>query len=137
MRLCSGCLLGVMPAYTGRIKKNKKVLALSRKEILIPVCPELFGGLSVPRIPCERKGEYVFTKNGCDVTKQFKKGAYITLKMAKMLGIKEAIFKQKSPSCGCGKIYDGNFSGELIRGDGVTTALLKRHGIRVITEEDI
>ncbi len=75
-------------------------------------------------------------KSGNDVSENFVRGAEETLKIAKLYDVKEAILKQKSPSCGCGKIYDGSFKGELKEGDGVTTALLKQNGIIVKTEED-
>ena len=110
---------------------------MSKEEVLIPVCPEQLGGLPTPREPAEQRDEKVITKFGKDVTQNFKKGAEQVLKIAKLFGIKKAILKQKSPSCGCGKIYDGSFSGRIIKGDGVTTTLLKRNGIKVISEEDL
>jgi len=137
MKLCSACLLGIKCRYDGKSKPDKKVLALARKETLIPVCPEQLGGLSTPRLPQEQKGDRVFNNETIDVTKQFRRGAEETLRIAKLFNIKEAILKQKSPSCGCGEIYDGTFSGRTIKGDGVTTALLKKKGIKVISEEDL
>ncbi len=137
MKLCSACLLGVKCRYDGQSKTNEKVLALSKKETLIPVCPEQLGGLSTPREPSEQKGSKIFTKTGKDITQNFIQGAEECLKIANLYGIKEAILKQRSPSCGCGKIYDGSFSGKVIAGDGVTTALLKKNKIRVLTEEDL
>ncbi len=137
MKICSACLLGIKCRYDGKEKRNRKVINLSRKEILIPVCPEQLGGLSTPREPAEQKGKKVFTKSGRDVSKNFEKGAEQVLKIAKLYGVKEVILKQRSPSCGCGQIYDGTFSGKIIKGDGVTTSLLKKNGIKVITEEDL
>ena len=137
MRLVSACLLGLKTRYDGKIKANDKVLELAKKEVLIPICPEQLGGLSTPRDASEQLGENVFTKSKKDVTDNFKCGAEEVLKLAKLLGIKEAILKQKSPSCGCGKIYDGTFTNRLIEGDGVTATLLKENGIKVITEEDL
>jgi len=147
MKLVSACLLGIKSTWDGKSKKNEKIIELSKKEILIPVCPEQLGGLPTPRIPQEIQGcsgEKVLdgkckvkNKTGKDVTKQFIKGAKETLKIAKLFKVKEFIGKSKSPSCGCGEIYDGSFSGKLIKGDGVTTALLKRNGIKVITEKDL
>jgi uncharacterized protein YbbK (DUF523 family) len=137
MKICSACLLGIKCRYDGKNKRNEKILELAKKEILIPVCPEQLGGLPTPREPAEQKGKKVITKSGKDVTKNFKKGARQVLKIAKFLGIKEAILKQKSPSCGCGQIYDGSFSEKIIKGNGVTTALLKRNGIKVISEEEL
>lgn len=137
MKLCSACLLGINCAYDGKSKPNEKVMELSKKETLIPVCPEQLGGLTTPREPAEQSGGRVITKSGKDVTVFFERGAKEVLKLMKFLGIKEAILSQKSPSCGCGKIYDGTFSHTVINGDGVTTALLKRNGIKVISDEDL
>jgi uncharacterized protein YbbK (DUF523 family) len=137
MKLCSACLLGVNCRYDGRNALNKKVVELLEKETLIPVCPEQLGGLSTPREPAEIVGKRVITRSGRDVTENFMRGARETLKIAKLFGVKEAVLKQGSPSCGCGRIYDGTFSGRTVKGDGVTTALLKSHGIKVVTEEDL
>lgn len=137
IKLCSACLLGIKCRYDGKSNQNEKVLKLAKKEVLIPVCPEQLGGLPTPRERAELRERRVFTKSAKEVTKNFVKGAQEVLKLAKLLNIKEAIFKQKSPSCGCGKIYDGTFTNTLIEGDGITTALLKRNGIKVITEEDL
>jgi len=137
MKLCSACLLGIKCRYDGKSKEDKKVLELAKKEVLIPVCPEQLGGLPTPRENSERQRNKVITKSGKDETENFKRGAEEVLKLAKIFGIKEAVFKQRSPSCGCGQIYDGTFSGKIIKGDGVTTELLKKNGIKVITEEDL
>ena len=137
MKLCSACLLGIKCRYDGKSKPYGKVLDLAKKEILIPVCPEQLGGLSTPRIPSEQKGGRVFSKRNKDVTENFRSGATAVLKIAQILNIKEAILKQRSPSCGCGQIYDGSFSKKIIVGDGVTTKLLKRNKIKVISEEDL
>lgn len=137
MKLCSACLLGINCRYDGKVIPNNKVIKLAKKEVFIPVCPEQLGGLSTPREPSEQKGTKVVTKSGTDVTRNFKEGAKQALTLARLYGIKEAILKQESPSCGCGRVYDGTFSNRLIRGDGVTTILLKKNKIKVITEEDL
>lgn len=137
MKLCSACLLGLNCRYDGQNMSNEKVLELAKKETLIPVCPEQLGGLSTPRVRAQLKNDRVITKDGIDVTDKYKYGAEQVLKLAKIFSIKEAILKQKSPSCGCGKIYDGTFSETIITGDGVTTKLLKDNGINVITEENL
>ena len=137
MKLCSACLLGINCRYDEKIIPNDEVIKLAKKEILIPVCPEQLGGLSTPREPAEQKGEKVITISGVDVTGHFIKGAEQVLTLAQIYGIKEAILKQESPSCGCGRIYDGTFSNRLIQGDGVTTILLKKNKIKVITEQDL
>jgi uncharacterized protein YbbK (DUF523 family) len=107
----------------------------------IPVCPEQLGGLSTPRISCERVNQpgdkKIINKEGNDRTEEFRLGAERTLAIAKALGIKKAIMKSKSPSCGCGQIYDGTFSGTLIQGNGIAVELLLRSGIEVITEKDL
>lgn len=137
MKLCSACLLGINCRYDGKIIPNNEVIRLAKREILIPVCPEQLGGLSTPREPSEQNGGKVITISGVNVTCNFIKGAEQVLLLAKIYGIKEAILKQESPSCGCGRIYDGTFSNRLIQGDGVTTILLKKNKIKVITEEDL
>ncbi|MDD2483383.1 MAG: DUF523 domain-containing protein [Candidatus Shapirobacteria bacterium] len=137
MKLCSACLLGINCLYNGEIKSDQKVLELAKKEILIPICPEQLGGLTTPRDAAENKDNKVFTKNGKDVTEQFTKGAQEVLKIVQLFGIEEAILKQRSPSCGYGKIYSGNFDGKIIDGDGITAKLLKENGIKIITEEDL
>jgi uncharacterized protein YbbK (DUF523 family) len=136
-RLISACLLGIRCRYDGKAKVNKRILNLAKKEFLIPVCPEQLGGLTTPREPMEQRGNKVVTKSGKDVTYNFKSGAKQVLRLARIFDAKEAILKQKSPSCGCGKIYDGTFSDKLIKGNGVTANLLLKNGIKVISEEDL
>jgi uncharacterized protein YbbK (DUF523 family) len=137
MKIVSACLAGINCRWDGESRPNKTIIKLVREGKAIPVCPEQLGGLPTPRIPSEQKGESVFRKDGKDVTKEFVRGAEETLKIAKLYECKEAILKTKSPSCGCGKIYDGTFTGKFVDGDGVTAKLLKQNGIRVITENDI
>jgi uncharacterized protein YbbK (DUF523 family) len=137
MKLCSACLLGVKCRYNGKSALNKKVVLLLRSEVLIPVCPEQLGGLPTPREPAEIVGNRVFTISGRDVTENFIRGAKETLRIAKLFNISEAIMKQGSPSCGFGRIYDGTFSGKTRKGEGVTATLLKKHGIKIVTEEDL
>lgn len=137
MKLCSACLLGVKCRYNGKSALNKKVVLLLRSEVLIPVCPEQLGGLPTPREPAEIVGNRVFTISGRDVTENFIRGAKETLRIAKLFNISEAVMKQGSPSCGFGRIYDGTFSGKTRKGEGVTATLLKKHGIKIVTEEDL
>lgn len=137
MKLCSACLLGIKCRYDGKSKPNKKVIELAKKEKLIPVCPEQLGGLSIPHPASEIKNGRVFSKDGKDMTDNFQKGAEAVLEKAKRLDITEAILKQRSPSCGSGKIYDGTFSGKIIDGWGITADLLRKNGIEVISEEEI
>ena len=146
IKIISACFLGVNCRYNAVSKPCQKVIDLCKNGEIIPLCPEQLGGLSTPREPAETSGdglhvldrkEKVITKTGKDVTQNFINGAEEVLRLAKLFNIKKAILKQKSPSCGCGKIYDGTFSDKLIEGDGVTAALLKKNGIEVITEEDL
>lgn len=137
MKLCSACLLGKNCRYDGNNNADEKVLALAKNEELIPVCPEQLGGLPTPRIYSEVNNGKVINEAGEDVTEQFQKGAEETLKIARENNITEAIMKQRSPSCGCGKIFDGTFSGKVIDGWGITADLLRKNGIRVISEEEI
>lgn len=137
MKLCSACLLGLACRFDGKGKPNARFLDLAKKEVLIPICPEQLGGLATPREVAERLDTRVVTESGEDVTEAFLKGAESVLFIAKLMRIKEAILKQKSPFCGCGKIYDGTFSGTIIEGDGVTCELLKKEGIGVISEDEV
>lgn len=135
--LVSACLLGNNCKYDGTNNKNEKVLEYIKDKEVIPICPEIYGGLETPRVPSERNGERVITKEGKDVTVNFKKGAEETLYIAKLFNAKKALLKAKSPSCGNGIIYDGTFTHTKVNGNGVTTELLKNNGIEIITEEDL
>ena len=135
--LVSACLLGKSCRYDGKSKPCERVIALSNTYNLIPICPEVMGGLPTPRTPSEICGELVLMKDGRDVTENYNRGADATLKIAEVNGAKIAILKAKSPSCGKGMIYDGTFSGTLTAGDGVTVEKLTRVGITVLTENDI
>lgn len=137
MKIVSACLLGINCRYDDKSKPNEKVLLLSKEETLIPICPEQLGGLPTPREIHEIKNSRAISKSGIDNTNYFLKGAQEALKIAKLFNCKEAILKSKSPSCGYGLIYDGTFSGKLIKGDGVTTSLLKQNGIKVISDEEL
>jgi uncharacterized protein YbbK (DUF523 family) len=157
LKIVSACLLGVNCNFEGKnwltpevLEEFKKgglfpvcpeVLEEFKKGGLFPVCPEVFGGLSVPRVPSEIQGgtgadvlsgkAKVVNMEGVDVTCQFLKGANEALRIAQTVGAKEALLTEKSPSCGCGKIFDGSFKDKFITGDGVTAALLKKNGIKV------
>ena len=134
--LCSACLLGKNCKYDGGNNLQKDIEDLSKKYELIDVCPEELGDLSTPRDPAEIVDGKVLTNKGKDVTKNFYEGAKKVLEIAKEYNIKKAILKQRSPSCGCGKIYDGTFSKKVIKGNGITAQMLIDNGIEVQTEED-
>lgn len=130
--LVSACLLGVNCRYDGTGEMRESVKELMKDHQLIPVCPEILGGLKTPRCPAERQGDRVVTRDGEDVTEGYRRGAEETLKLAELFECSAAILKERSPSCGCGKIYDGTFTKTLKDGDGITAQLLKAHGIPVL-----
>lgn len=132
--LISACLLGINCRYDGGNNYIAAVEELKETYNLIPVCAEIYGGLTTPRIPAERLGDGVVFKDGSDATKNFVRGAEEILKLAKFYDCKLAILKERSPSCGSGMIYDGTFTGTLTAGDGVLCELLKKNGIRVVGE---
>ena len=135
--LVSACLLGVACRYDGKRKPNEAVIALKEKYNLFPVCPEIMGGLPTPRLPSEIRGETVIMENGEDVTDKYSKGAEETLRLARLFGCGKAVLKEKSPSCGSGRIYDGTFSKTLTEGNGITAGMLLANGIRVAGETEI
>ena len=137
--LVSACLLGTPCRYDGQ---SKPVLALERlREMghtLVPVCPEVLGGLPTPRPPAELQPDgRVVNRVGEDVTAPYRKGAELALDLARAEGCALAVLKAKSPSCGCHQIYDGSFTGNLIPGQGVTARLLEESGIQVVDETEL
>lgn len=135
--LISACLLGACCRYDGASKAHPKAAAMAERHTLVPVCPEQLGGLATPRPPAERRGDRVVTKDGADVTEAYRRGAEEALRLCRLLGCEAAVFKERSPSCGRGEIYDGTHSGTLTAGDGVTAALLAANGIPVYGESQI
>lgn len=135
--LVSACLLGVNCRYNGSGYFVDDIEHLKEKYHMIPVCPEIYGGLETPREPSEKKGDHVITKQGEDVTAAFKKGAEEVLKLAQFYDCTCAVLKEYSPSCGLGKIYDGTFSGNVVDGNGILADLLIANGIEVIGETKI
>ena len=136
--LVSACLLGENCKYSGgnNALPPELLAALEARYRLVPVCPERDGGLPTPRLPSERKGKRVLNRAGEDVTEAFRRGAQLALETARREGCRLALLKERSPSCGSGKIYDGSFSGTLIPGNGVAAALLKENGIAVFGESE-
>ncbi|HHW30232.1 MAG TPA: DUF523 domain-containing protein [Clostridiaceae bacterium] len=143
--LVSACLAGVNCKYNGGNNLRKDIQGIVSQGKAILVCPEQLGGCPTPRPPAEIQGGTgadvldgkckVINRNGEDVTYYFINGAEETLKIAKMAGIKRAILKSRSPSCGYGQIYDGSFSGKVKEGNGVTAELLLRNGIMLENEK--
>ena len=135
--LVSACLVGICCRYKGDGKRDEEIVALATEHTLIPVCPEQLGGLPTPRDPAEQQGASVISKTGREVTEQYERGAEAALNIAQLYGVRLAILKSRSPSCGSGQIYDGSFSGKLVPGNGKCAALLKKNGIRVFSEENL
>ena len=140
MYIVSACLLGENVKYNGGNNLNVSVVEFLKDKEYITVCPETAGELPVPRVPSERLGDRVVTRDGKDVTEAFLNGARrcfeeVSAKVD-LKDIEGAILKAKSPSCGSGTIYDGSFSGVTVTGDGVFAQMLKSHGIKVMTEMD-
>ena len=108
--LISECLFGVPCRYDGKDNYIETIEALKEYYELVPVCPEVLGGLSTPRDPAERQGKRICTVNGADVTDEFVRGAQLTVDIALKYGCKQALMKAKSPSCGYKCIYDGTFT---------------------------
>lgn len=135
--LVSACLLGLACRYDGKGKTYGQLEGLERACVLIPACPEQLGGLATPRPPAERRGCRVETEAGTDVTAQYERGAAQALFLAEKYGCRLALLKEKSPSCGCGRVYDGTFSRTLIPGDGVTAELFRKRGIEVFGESQV
>lgn len=135
--LVSACLLGVRCRYDGASKPLPGLERLLDAIDPVPVCPEQLGGLPTPRTPAERCGDRVVTRDGTDVTAQYERGAQEALRLAQLTGCTLALLKEKSPSCGCGRIYDGTHTGTLTDGNGVAAELLLQNGVRVFGETQL
>lgn len=135
--LISACLLGRNCKYNGGNNYTPLAEALGERYELVPVCPECLGGLPIPHEPSERVGDRVLSRSGEDVTVAFRRGADRTLEAARRCGARRAVLKERSPSCGCGAIYDGTFTGTVVPGDGLTAELLLAAGIEVLGETRI
>ncbi|MBL0610974.1 DUF523 domain-containing protein [Aeromonas jandaei] len=137
--LVSACLLGQPVRYDGQSKGivSDWLSALGAEGRVLAFCPEVAGGLPTPRPPAERQGDRVVTASGLDVTEEFDRGAELALKICQAEGIRFALLKEGSPSCGSGRIYNGRFEGVSMAGEGKTTALLRRHGIAVFSEDQL
>ena len=135
--MVSACLLGQECKYDGGDNLNERVLAFTERHEVISVCPEVAGGLPVPRPSCEICNGTVCNINGENKDREFREGAEKCLKLAKEKEIDMAILQSRSPSCGVGRIYDGTFSGKLINGSGVFASLLLENGFRVLDAADV
>ena len=133
--MVSACLAGTPCRYDGRSNLRPEIAELVRRGEAVPVCPEVLGGLPTPRTPSEQKDGRVVSATGEDVTEAFASGAEAALYIAEEYGCCAAVLKARSPSCGCGRIYDGTFSRTLVDGDGLFAALLRKKGFQLFTEE--
>ena len=136
--IVSACLLGVACDHCGGARFDEAVVALGKTHRLVPVCPETVGGLPTPRIAAERQPDgRVVRSDGVDVTSAYERGAAQAVSLARVTGASRAVLKARSPSCGCGQIYDGSFSRTLTTADGVTAEALRAAGVDVVSEEDL
>ena len=135
--LVSACLLGVRCNHLGRASPSPAVARLAADADLVPVCPEVAGGLPIPRPAAELQPDgRVCTGTGADVTEEYRRGAAAALAAARTFGATRAVLKARSPSCGCGEVYDGSFTRTRVKGDGVTARALRDAGIAVCSDED-
>lgn len=146
--LVSACLLGQPVRYDGRASGHPDLLQRWQREgRVVPLCPEVAGGLPTPRPPAEIPGGQggavldgearVVTVQGDDVSGEFLAGARLALELVRRHGIGVAVLKSGSPSCGNREVYDGTFSGSKVAGEGVTSALLRREGVLVFSELEL
>lgn len=131
--MVSACLLGEDCKYNGGNNRNEVLIDKLKNHEVIPICPEVMGGLSIPRMPAEIVGGIVKTADGTSVDAEFRNGAKKALEIAKEKGVELAVLQPRSPSCGCGQIYDGSFCGKLITGNGIFAQLLIDNGIKVVS----
>jgi len=144
--LVSACLLGFPTRYDASSRPHSRLIDLAARGRAVPICPEVAGGLPIPRPPAEIVGgdgaavldgqAHVLTIAGADVTGAFLAGAQVALETAQRFEIKTAIMQPHSPACGHSQVYDGTFSGRLVNGQGVAAALLARHGIQVLSPDE-
>ena len=134
--MVSACLLGENCKYSGGNNRNEKVLAYVAGHEVIPVCPEVMGGLPTPRVPAEIVQGVVINREGVNVDREYRLGAQKALEIAREKQIDLAILQSRSPSCGTKEIYDGTFSGRRIPGQGVTAKLLSDNGFAVMDAEE-
>ena len=135
--LISACLLGTPCRYDGKSVRRVDVEALAERYELVPICPEVDGGLPTPRVPSERLGDRVVMRDGTDVTENFLNGARHAYSLAVKHGCEIALLKERSPSCGKDLIYDGSFTSTLTERMGVAAEYLSLHGIAVYGQSEI
>lgn len=133
--LISACLLGEACRYDGKSVPCPAAVALAERREVVPICPEVMGGLPTPRIPSELEPNgRVVNARGRDVTNAFERGAQAVAALAKERGCTKAVLKSRSPSCGVREVYDGSFGGNLMPGQGVTAKALRAIGVELYDE---
>lgn len=135
--LVSACLLGENCKYNGGNNRNERVLRYVAGHEIIPVCPEMLGGLPCPRKPVEWVGDRVLTRDGDDCTENFRLGVQRAMDVIASKHVDLAILQSRSPTCGVKQIYDGTFSGTRIDGMGALARALKARGIPLMDAEDV
>lgn len=135
--LVSACLAGQACRFDATAAPHPEIMRLAGLGLVLPVCPEVLGGLPVPREPMELRQGRALTRSGADCTAALHLGAHRALALALDKGCHRAVLKARSPCCGPGRIYDGTFSRSLVPGDGVLAALLKANGLEVASEDEI
>jgi len=136
MILISACLAGIHCKYNGDSNVVPEIKKMFEEGKCVAVCPEQLGGLPTPRLSAEIQGRRVINTEGVDVTKEYEAGAAEALKQVLQAGCQEAVLKAYSPSCGCGKVYDGTFTHTKVNGNGIFTELCIKNGIQCITDEE-
>lgn len=133
----SACLAGIACRYNGEGASHSLVMELVDLGEALPVCPEVLGGLGVPRAPCELVNGRARSADGLDCDAAYRKGAADALRLARAAGCTHAVLKARSPSCGVGCVYDGTFTHTRVQGDGVFGGLLRQAGFTLMTEEEL
>lgn len=133
----SACLVGKNTKYNGQNNYNQAVIDYLKDKEYIIFCPEVLGGLPIPRLPSERQKDKVINSNNIDVTNNFIIGAKKALDIIRNNHVETIIVKSNSPSCGYKSIYDGTFKGHLITGNGVFVDMVLKEKINILTELDI
>ena len=135
--MVSACLMGDNVKYNGGNNLNEKLLKFTEGQEIIKVCPEILGGLPVPRAPGEIVDGVVRNQDGTSVDFEYRSGARKALEIAKAEQVDLIILQSRSPSCGVNQIYDGTFSGNKINGSGVFAGIMKDNGFKVLDIEDL
>ena len=135
--MVSACLLGENCKYSGGNNRSEELLRLLSGHTVIPVCPEVLGGLPVPRVPAEIVNGTVLNRDGVSVDAAFRRGAEKALALAKAEQPDRIVLQSRSPSCGVNQVYDGTFSGTLVRGQGIFAEMASEAGFRVLDVEEV